>query len=91
MTHFDTMDTIVKQFFDHPAFNRPNSLLAYCDYIAQAIADNLKANDTERLLSSVSRPKYDLTPEGGFASTKKTVMVEDRFGKKYRVTVEEVK
>ena len=91
MTHFDTMDTIVKQFFDHPAFNRPNSLLAYCDYIAQAIADNLKANDTERLLSSVSRPKYDLTPEGGFASTKKTIEVEDRNGRKYRVTVEEVK
>jgi hypothetical protein len=52
---------------------------------------NLKANDTEKLLASVSRPKYDLTETGGFASTKKTIDVEDRNGRKYRVTVEEVK
>ncbi len=91
MTYFDTMDTIVKQFFDHPAFNRPNSLLAYCDYIATVISKELKANDTERLLASVSRPKYDLSESGSFQSTKKTIEVEDRFGKKYRVTVEEVK
>jgi hypothetical protein len=64
---------------------------AYCDYIAHTIVGNLKANDTERLLSSVSRPKYDLTESGGFASTKKTIDVEDRNGRKYRVTVEEVK
>ncbi len=51
MTYFDTMDTVVKQFFDHPAFNRPNSLLAYCDYIATVISKELKANDTERLLA----------------------------------------
>jgi hypothetical protein len=91
MTHFDTMNTIVNKFFDHPAFNRPNSLLAYCDYIAQVISKELKANDTERLLASVSRPKYDLSESGSFQSTKKTIEVEDRFGKKYRVTVEEVK
>jgi len=87
MTHFDTMDTIVKQFFD----NIPKSYVAYCDYIANTIVGNLKANDTERLLSSVSRPQYDLTDTGAFKSTKKTINVEDRFGKKYRVTVEEVK
>jgi hypothetical protein len=87
MSHFDTMNTIVNQFFD----NLPKSYIAYCDYIAHTIVNNLKANDTERLLSSVSRPKYDLTPEGGFASTKKTIEVEDRNGRKYRVTVEEVK
>jgi hypothetical protein len=34
---------------------------------------------------------YDLTESGGFASTKKTIDVEDRNGRKYRVTVEEVK
>lgn len=88
MNHFETMDAIVKGFFENPPF-KPNSLLAYCDYIAHTIVGNLKANDTERLLSSVSRPQYDLTPEGGFKSTKKTIIVEDRFGKKYRVTVEE--
>jgi hypothetical protein len=87
MTHFDTMNTIVNKFFD----NLPKSYVVYCDYIAHTIVGNLKANDTERLLSSVSRPKYDLTPEGGFASTKKVIEVEDRFGTKYRVTVEEVK
>jgi hypothetical protein len=87
MTHFDTMNTIVSKFFD----NLPKSYLVYCDYIAHLIVGNLKANDTERLLSSVSRPQYDLTESGSFASTKKTIEVEDRFGTKYRVTVEEVK
>lgn len=87
MTHFDTMNTIVNQFFD----NLPKSYVVYCDYIAHTISKELKANDTERLLASVSRPQYDLTPEGGFASTKKVIEVEDRFGTKYRVTVEEVK
>jgi len=87
MSHFDTMNTIVNQFFD----NLPKSYVVYCDYIAHVISKELKANDTERLLSSVSRPQYDLTKEGGFASTKKTIEVEDRFGTKYRVTVEEVK
>jgi hypothetical protein len=86
MNHFDTMDTIVNKFFAQPAF----ASLAYCDYIAHTISKELKANDTERLLSSVSRPKFDVTPTGGFASTKKTIEVEDRYGKKYRVTVEEV-
>jgi hypothetical protein len=87
MTHFDTMNTIVSKFFD----NLPKSYVVYCDYIAHTIVNNLKANDTERLLASVSKPQYDLTESGGFASTKKTIEVEDRFGTKYRVTVEEVK
>lgn len=85
MTPFQTMDTIVSKFFD----NLPKSYIAYCDYIAATISKELKANDHERLLASVGRPQYDLTPEGSFKSTKKTIMVEDRFGKKYRVTVEE--
>ena len=88
MSDFQTMDNIVRGFFDNPPFRK--GLIAYCDYIAHAISGNLKANDNEKLLSSVGRPQYDLTPEGGFASTKKTIMVEDRFGKAYRVTVEEV-
>ena len=87
MNHFDTMNTIVNKFFD----NLPKSYLVYCDYIANVISKELKVNDTERLLASVSRPKYDLTQSGGFASTKKTIEVEDRNGTKYRITVEEVK
>ena len=85
MNHFDTMEDIVNKFFAQPAFAK----LAYCDYIAHVISKELKANDTERLLSSVSRPQYDVTPEGAFASTKKTIMVSDRFGKQYKITVEE--
>jgi hypothetical protein len=87
MTQFDTMNTIVNKFFD----NLPKSYLVYCDYIANVISKELKVNDTERLIASVSRPKYDLTESGGFASTKKTIEVEDRNGTKYRITVEEVK
>jgi hypothetical protein len=87
MNHFDTMNTIVNKFFD----NLPKSYLVYCDYIANVISKELKVNDTECLLASVSRSKYDLTESGGFASTKKTIEVEDRNGTKYRITVEEVK
>lgn len=89
MNHFQTMDEIVQNFFSHPAF-KTKGIIAYCDYIANLITSNLKANDDERLLSSVSKPKYDLTEDGSFKSTKKTIEVEDRFGKQYRITVEEI-
>mgnify|MGYP003345088403 CR=1 FL=1 len=89
MTQFQTMDEIVNQFFSNPAF-KSKGIIAYCDYIANLIVGNLKANDTERLLASVSKPKYDLTEEGSFKSTKKTIEVEDRYGKQYRITVEEI-
>ena len=88
MNNFQTMEDLVNKLFAQPAFAR----LAYCDYIAHLISKNLKAVDTtsEKLLSSVSRPQYDVGEDGSFRSTKKTVNVEDRFGKKYRITVEEV-
>lgn len=85
MTIFDNMDAIVNKFFD----NLPKSYVVYCDYIAHVISKELKVNDTEKLLALVSKPQYDLTPEGCLASTKKVIEVEDRFGTKYRVTVEE--
>ena len=87
MNHFDAMDEVINKFFAQPAFAK----LAYCDYIAHTISKELKANDSERLLASVSRPRYDLSETGSFRSTKKTIEVEDRYGKKYRITVEEVK
>jgi hypothetical protein len=34
--------------------------------------------------------QYDLSPEGSFASTKKTILVADRNGKQYKITVEEL-
>jgi hypothetical protein len=66
------------------------SLMAYCDYIAHIISGKLKSHDSENLLGVVTSPKYDVTPDGKFASTKKTIMVHDRYGKQYRITVEEV-
>ena len=75
------------------AFRDAKSMMAYCDYIATLISANLKFvdNSSEKLLSSVGKMQYDLSSEGSFASTKKTIAVEDRFGKKYRITVEEIK
>ena len=69
---------------------RAQSLLAYCDYIAYTIAGNLKACDTDKLLASVGKPRLDLAPEGYLQSTKKTIEVTDRNGRRYRITVEEV-
>jgi hypothetical protein len=68
---------------------KAHGLLAYCDYIAHIISAKLKTHDSESLLSMVTSPKYDMTPDGKFASTKKTIMVQDRNGKQYRITVEE--
>lgn len=65
-------------------------MLAYCDYIASLIRGNLKANDVDKLLSSVSAPQLHLAASGAFLSTRKTINVEDRHGKQYRITIEEV-
>lgn len=66
--------------------------LSYCDFISHIISRSLKdANKDEYyMLSAVSTPHYDLSPSGAFLSTKKTIDVEDRWGKRYLVTVEEV-
>ena len=56
--------------------------LVYCDYIAHVIVSNLKANDTDHLLSSVSRPELDLTNEGSFQSTKKNYQGQRLFWQK---------
>ena len=84
---FNNMNQAMDQFFSHPAFKTPS--VAYCDYIAHIISKELKANDAERLLSSVGRIQFDVDDDGAYRSTKKTVLVEDRNGKKYKITVEE--
>lgn len=84
---FKAMDEIVNEFFSQPVFRQPS--IAYCDYIAHLISKELKAVDSERLLSSVGRPQFDVDGDGAYRSTKKTIAVEDRFGKKYLVTIEE--
>jgi len=67
-------------------------MLAYCDYIADAISKSLHedASKKESLVKSVTSPKMDLHPtEGYFLSTKKTITVLDNNGKPYKITVEE--
>jgi len=83
MEDFNTMAKMVVE---------PRIALAYCDYIAYLIQKELKAvdNNDQRLLSSVGRARMDLDASGALASTKKTIEVEDRQGKKYKITVEEV-
>ena len=70
---------------------KSRTMIAYCDYIAYQIQKNLKALDAvhDKLLASVGNMKFDATDDGKFLSTKKTIMVEDRYGKKYKITVEE--
>jgi hypothetical protein len=87
MYEFKPMAEVIKV-----AFADTRKMLAYCDYIASIIQKNLKAVDTtsEKILSSVGSVKYDVSLEGNFLSTKKTIEVEDRNGKKYLITVEEL-
>ena len=64
--------------------------LAYCDYIAHIIKQNLLANDTEKLLDEVGRIQYDLGISDEFKSTMKTLDVQDVNGKLYRITIQEL-
>lgn len=65
-------------------------MLSYCDYIAHTIKNNIISNDKENMLQSTGPIGWDLHPENGhMLSTKKTIMVTDRFGKAYRITIEE--
>ena len=64
--------------------------LAYCDYIADRIIRLLRAQHPSGLIQSVGHMQFDLTPEGEFLSTKKTIEVVDSNNKRYRIIVEEV-
>jgi hypothetical protein len=65
-------------------------MLGYCDYIASVVSRALRDNDSEELLSAVSRPIWDLDINGVFLSTTKIVGVQDVAGKSYKITIEEV-
>lgn len=65
-------------------------MLAYCDYIAHLIAGHIRHFDTQGILWNVGRPQLDLDQDGAFASTTKTIEIQDLNGKKYRVTIEEI-
>jgi len=65
--------------------------IAYCDYIAHLISSELKALDdeSERLLAGCGRVQNDFGLDE-LRSTIKTVDVLDRFGKSYRITIQEL-
>lgn len=78
-----TTDTMVEVALD--TAGKAKSVIAYCDYIANAIRHALPVVGvfTEHV-------KSDLHPEGGYlVSTTKTISAE-YLGKQYRITVEEV-
>jgi hypothetical protein len=66
--------------------------MSYCDYIAHLIYTFLREVDEnhEGMLKDVESIEYDLSEDGSFLSTKKTIDVTDVTGKKYRITVEEL-
>ena len=65
-------------------------MLVYCDKIADVIRNALLEYDADEIVRFVGTIKRDLHPtEGYFMSTKKTMIVTDMEGKRYRVTVEE--
>lgn len=70
-------------------------MIAYCDFIADRIRRGLINSMNDSLepvrLADVGRVNYDLGPDGEFLSTAKTLMVVDGNGKRYCVTVEEVR
>ncbi len=61
-------------------------VLGYTNYIANLIVGDLKALDYEKILSSVSRAKWER--EDGEMTGRQTIDVQDRYGKSYRITVE---
>jgi len=64
--------------------------LAYCDYIAFIIRENLMALDKRRLIDEVGRVQFDIGMGDEFTSTTKTIDVLDMQGKQYRITVQEL-
>jgi hypothetical protein len=75
----DTMRDVVLQ--------KPVALV-YCDQIAHIIRRELASGWSG--FAEIGRVEYDLHPQGGYlVSTKKTIRVTDRNGRKYRITVEE--
>lgn len=64
--------------------------LAYCDYIAFLIRENLMELDKNHLLDEVGRVQFDIGMGDEFTSTTKTIDVLDMQGKQYRITVQEL-
>lgn len=83
----------VKQIFDTAidAMRGVTRATRYNDYIAHVCAVALARPDPEHIIKSAGPVQHDLHPQGGYlVSSTKVVLVEDRNGVKYRVTVEEM-
>jgi hypothetical protein len=63
-------------------------LLGYTNYIANLIVGDIKEADHEKILSSVSRAKWERV--GREMTGRQTIDVQDRYGKAYRITVEQI-
>ena len=64
-------------------------MLSYCDYISQRIRNDLLGTNADRFIKAVGRIDYDLDSRGVMISTKKTITVQDKNGKSYKITIEE--
>ena len=64
--------------------------LAYCDYLAFLIRENLISLDRRKLIDEVGKVQFDFGSQNEFESTTKTIDVLDMQGKAYRITVQEL-
>jgi hypothetical protein len=67
--------------------------MAYCDYIAHTIIKPALTSDlhaTNGLMDYVGKISMDLHKEGWMQTTTKTIECADVYGKKYKITVEEI-
>ena len=64
-------------------------MLAYCDYISHVIREAL-TKDPDSKLGHIGKVQWDFDEDGAFNSTTKSLIVEDNYGKKYKIIVEEI-
>ena len=65
---------------------------AYCDGIAAICRNAIRQwidSEFDNAIKLVGDVKYDLHRDGYLLSTKKTISVEDIYGQKYKITIEE--
>ena len=69
-----------------------NPVIAYCDYIAHVIKEaiNKDAGQPGSYLVGAGSIKFDVSVNGDYQSTKKSISVADCNGKLYEVIVREV-
>jgi hypothetical protein len=60
----------------------------YTDKIADTIKNALNGPDPDKLIVGCGSIKFDLNPDGSFASTTKTLFATDYLRRIYKITVE---